>query len=103
MKIMSDDNLKIENNTFLRQYEFKTEEGLLTIEYQDQGRQLFLTKLNLPSKQISPETVEVFIAQVLETYRDSRIKVMPTSPEIAKFFKKYRQKYKDLLPAGITI
>ncbi|QSS98331.1 N-acetyltransferase [Psychroflexus sp. ALD_RP9] len=100
---MNGADLNIENNTFLRQYELKTEEGLLTIEYQDQGRQLFLTKLNLPSKQVNPNLVEVFIAQVLESYRDSKIKIMPTSPDIAKFFKKHRQKYKDLLPAGINI
>lgn len=99
---MKENDLNFINNEFLRQFEHETLDGKISIEYQDQGRQLFLTKLNNPD-QVKLEVVEAFLAEVLESYRDTRIKLMPTSTEIAKFFKKHRQKYKDLLPPGINI
>ena len=94
---------EITKNDFLRQYETKIENELLTIEYSEQERKVFLTKLTIPDPLKDSEIQNQFIIKVLDSFKDSRIKVMPTSPEIAKFFRKNRLKYKDLLPAGISV
>ena len=43
------------------------------------------------------------IEAVLEEIKDRNTRVMPTSPDVAKFMRKNRRKYKDLLPVGINI
>ena len=44
---MTVDNLTLVNNEFLRQFEVKIEDSLARIEYSEQERKIFLTKLHL--------------------------------------------------------
>ncbi len=47
--------------------------------------------------------LEPFIEKVLDIIKEREIRVMPTSPAVAKFMRKNRRKYKELLPVGINI
>lgn len=100
---MENQSPTITKNEFLRQFEIQTELGLLSLEYQEQGRQVFLTRLDLPPHFEDQELIDSFIKEILDGFDDSRVSVMPTSAEVAKFFRKNRRQYKDLLPAGISI
>lgn len=90
------------DNTFLRQYEVKIGANMATIEYSQQERKIFLTKLNIPEHLASQEFSEDFIKVVLENISKKNISVVPTSPPIAKFIKRNRR-YKKMLPVGIRI
>lgn len=90
------------DNSFLRQYEFKIGSDLATIEYSQQDRKIFLTKLNIPEKLNSDKFIEQFLKIVLEDINQKNISVVPTSPPIAKFIKRNRR-YKSMLPVGIRI
>ncbi|MDA0326774.1 MAG: N-acetyltransferase [Bacteroidetes bacterium] len=90
------------DNTFLRQYELKIGSEMATIEYAQQERKIFLTKLNIPQAIASESFVEDFLKVVLEDINEKNISVVPTSPPIAKFIKRNRR-YKKMLPVGIRI
>ena len=90
------------DNSFLRQYEVKIGPDLATIEYSQQERKIFLTKLNIPEKLNSDQFKEQFLKIVLEDINEKNISVVPTSPPIAKFIKRNRR-YKNMLPVGIRI
>ncbi|MDT0686721.1 GNAT family N-acetyltransferase [Autumnicola psychrophila] len=100
---MSNEDLIITDNEFLRQYETTVNEELATIEYSRQERKVFLTKLHMSESVREQGYMEKFIEAVLEEIQESNTRVMPTSPEIAKYMRKNRRKYKDLLPVGINI
>ena len=44
------ENLTLVNNEFLRQFEVKIGDSLARIEYSEQERKIFLTKLHIPNK-----------------------------------------------------
>lgn len=90
------------DNPFLRQYEIKIGSEMATIEYSQQERKIFLTKLHIPEGLASETFSENFIKVVLENINDKNISVVPTSPPIAKFIKRNRR-YKKMLPVGIRI
>ena len=90
------------DNPFLRQYEIKIGSEMATIEYSQQERKIFLTKLHIPERLASKTFSEDFIKVVLENINDKNISVVPTSPPIAKFIKRNRR-YKKMLPVGIRI
>ncbi len=98
---MSDEDLKITDNEFLRQFETRINDELATIEYSQQERKIFLTKLIMPEN--SEDRREDFIKAVLAEIKERNTRVVPTSPEIAGFMRRNRRKYKDLLPVGINI
>ena len=54
------------DNSFLRQYELKVGSELATLEYSQQERKIFLTKLNIPEVLMSESFLECFIKLVLE-------------------------------------
>lgn len=93
---------KLVDNPFLRQYEIKIGSEMATIEYSQQERKIFLTKLHIPEGLASETFSENFIKVVLENINDKNISVVPTSPPIAKFIKRNRR-YKKMLPVGIRI
>jgi hypothetical protein len=95
-------NLTINDNTFLRQFEVEIGEDLAKIEYALQDRKIFLTKLMIPSSNTDSDFEETFIREVFEIIKEKNIRIMPTSPEIRKFIKKYKE-FKDLLPIGIRL
>ena len=90
------------DNNFLRQYEIKVGKQMATIEYSQQERKIFLTKLNIPNNIELDDFSEKFIKLVLEDISEKNISVVPTSPPIAKFIKRNRR-YKKMLPVGIRI
>lgn len=90
------------DNPFLRQYQVKVGSEMAIIEYAQQERKIFLTKLNIPESLESNEFIEEFLKIVLENISEKNISVVPTSPPIAKFIKRNRR-YKKMLPVGIRI
>lgn len=90
------------DNSFLRQYEIKVGSEMAIIEYAQQERKIFLTKLNVPETIDSEDFIEDFLKIVLENINEKNISVVPTSPPIAKFIKRNRR-YKKMLPVGIRI
>ena len=89
-------------SSFLRQYELKVGSELATLEYSQQERKIFLTKLNIPKVLMSESFLEGFIKLVLENIIEKEISVVPTSPPVAKFIKRNRR-YRKMLPVGIRI
>ena len=90
------------DNSFLRQYELKVGTELATLEYSQQERKIFLTKLNIPDVLQSDEFLESFLKVVLENISEKNISVVPTSPPVAKFIRGNRR-YRKMLPVGIRI
>ena len=92
---------EIKDNELLRQFEIKTDNGLLTIEYAIQERKIFLTKL-CANENEQEEIVNNFIVSVLDIAQERKFKVVPTNPKIVSFFRK-NKKFQELLPPGIKI
>jgi predicted GNAT family acetyltransferase len=92
----------LENNEFLRQFETKIENSLARIEYAEQERKIFLTKVVVPDTIKDKDFEEKFIKSVLEVLSKKNIKVVPTSPKIAGFVRRNKF-YKSLLPVGIKL
>lgn len=93
----------ITNNLFLRQFESVIQNELVTVEYSQQERKIFLTKLKMPENLIEEGYLDDFLEKLFTHIKEGTDRVVPTSPEIAKFIRKNRRKYKDLLPVGINI
>ena len=94
--------LTLVNNEFLRQFEIEIEQKLARIEYSEQERKIFLTKLSIPKEIQNQEFEEAFIIKVLEFIENKNLRVVPTSPKIASFVRRNRR-YKKLLPVGIKL
>lgn len=101
--MMNDVQIVITNNEFLRQFEAVIQNELITVEYSQQERKIFLTKLKMPDPLKDEGYLELFLEKLLGQIQEGRDRVVPTSPEIATFIRKNRRKYKDLLPVGINI
>ena len=95
-------NVEITNNEFLRQSETTLEGSLARIEYAEQERKFFLTKLIIPEEIDNIEFEENFIKTVLEFISEKNLRVVPTSPKIAGFVRRNKA-YKSLLPVGIKL
>lgn len=93
---------EIKDNTFARQFETTTPEGIITVEYSIQERKIFLTKINTPETFNNEKFIDNLIKTILENAIEQRLKVVPTYPRIVQFFKK-NPSYKELLPPGIRI
>lgn len=96
------DASKLTDNAFLRQYELSIDGEMATLEYSQQERKIFLTKLNIPENLKSDEFLEDFLKIVLENIIEKNISVVPTSPPVAKFIRRNRR-YRKMLPVGIRI
>lgn len=94
--------LTLENNEFLRQFEVVVDGSMARIEYAEQERRIFLTKLIVPEVLDSDEFNDSFIKLVLDSVAEKNMRVVPTSPEIAGFLRK-NKRYKALLPVGIKL
>ncbi len=92
----------INDNDFLRQFETQIDGKLAKIEYASQDRKIFLTKLVIPEDVSEPEFKDEFIKSVLRLIEEKNMSVVPTSPQIAGFLRKHKE-FKDLLPVGIRI
>ena len=95
-------DLTLINNEFLRQFEIEVNNSLARIEYSEQERKIFLPKIHIP-EEIKDDTFEdAFIVKVLEFISEKNLRVVPTSPKIARFVRSNRR-YKQLLPVGIKL
>jgi hypothetical protein len=94
--------VKLTNNEFLRQFETTVKGSLARIEYAEQERKIFLTKLIIPEEIENTEFEEKFIKTVLEFISEKKLRVVPTSPQIASFVRRNKS-YKSLLPVGIKL
>ena len=94
--------LTLVNNEFLRQFEIEIEQKLARIEYSEQERKIFLTKLSIPKEIQNQKFEEAFIIKALEFIENKNLRVVPTSPKIASFVRRNRR-YKKLLPVGIKL
>jgi NRPS condensation-like uncharacterized protein len=94
--------ITIENNEFLRQFEVKISDSLARIEYAEQERKIFLTKIHIPESITDKSFEEDFIVKVLEFIESKNLRVVPTSPRIAGFVRKNKA-FKHLLPVGIKL
>ena len=94
--------VELRNNKFLRQFETLINGSLARIEYAEQERKIFLTKLVIPVELNDTEFEENFIKSVLEFISEKNLRVVPTSPKIAGFVRKNKS-YKSLLPVGIKL
>ncbi|MAU58641.1 MAG: N-acetyltransferase [Flavobacteriaceae bacterium] len=94
--------IKLDNNEFLRQFEVKINGTLARIEYAEQERKIFLTKIVIPRTIYSKEFEENFIKKTLEFISNKNLRVVPTSPKIAGFVRRNKS-YKSLLPVGIKL
>ena len=93
--------VELTDNEFLRQFEATFEGKMAKMEYSLQDRKIFLTKLDMPEG--TEDRMNDFIIAVFNEVRDREISLVPTSPEVAKFMRSNRRKYKKLLPVGINI
>ena len=96
------DASNLTDNAFLRQYELTVDGEMATLEYSQQERKIFLTKLNIPENFKSDEFIEDFLKIVLENIVAKNISVVHTSPPVAKFIR-INRRYKKMLPVGIRI
>lgn len=96
------DEMIIQDNGFLRQFETKFDEKLAKVEYALQEKKIFLTKLIIPEEITDENFKEHFIKAILAKIEERNLRVVPTSPEIAGFLRKHKE-YKELLPVGIRI
>ena len=103
MEHMNAIEIEVTDNEFLRQFETTIEGKTATIEYAAQERKIFLTKLIMNEEQLEKGYQEEFIVAIFDIIKERNIRVVPTSPVIAKFMRKNKRKYKNLLPVGINI
>lgn len=95
--------MEIKDNTFSRQFETQNEDGkLISVEYSHQERKIFLTKVNLPEGFKDEEFLSNFLKEIMTIAEERKLKVVPTHPKVASFFRK-NPVYKELLPPGIRI
>lgn len=93
--------IELNDNEFLRQFEATINDKLAKIEYSLQDRKIFLTKIVMPEG--TEGHMNDFIVSVFQEVQERNISLVPTSPEIARFMRSNRRKYKKLLPVGINI
>ncbi|MCF4101791.1 N-acetyltransferase [Gillisia sp. M10.2A] len=101
---MKDEEMVITDNDFLRQFETTIQGELVKVEYSQQDRKIFLTKLVITEELKEKGFMEPFLEKLLDYIKErGNDRVVPTNPDIAKFMRKNKRKYKDLLPVGINI
>lgn len=96
------DDLRITDNAFLRQFETKVNDKLAKIEYSTQEKKVFLTKVVIPEDITEDDFKDRFIKSVLGEIDKKNLRMVPTSPDIARFLRRHKE-YKELLPVGIRI
>lgn len=96
------EKINVTDNSFLRQFETEVDGELAKIEYAQQERKIFLTKLVIPAKNCPNEFSDAFIKEVLAMISERNVSVMPTSPEIVRFIRR-NKRYRSMLPVGVRI
>ena len=91
----------IKDNELLRQFEFKDETKKIVVEYVNQEKKVFLTKVNI-SENVEDELVNDFFKEIMNSIEERNFKVVSSHPKVVSFIKK-NPIYKNLLPVGIRI
>lgn len=97
------EKIEIKNNEFQRQFEAKIKGELVILEYSNQPRKLFLTKLLMSDELQKQGFTEKFLEAVFDNLAEQRLRIVPSCPTVAKFFRANKRKYKKLLPTGMNI
>lgn len=97
------EELTLKKNKFLRQFEALVDNELIAIEFAEQERKTFLTKMIISDHLIEKGYKDKFIALVLDQLKEDAIKVVPTCKEVKSFMRGNKLKYADLLPVGIAL
>jgi len=101
---MEEDTIELKDNEFLRQFETHIDDELIKLEYSLQERKIFLSKLMISDAKKEDGTLEKFLTSVFDYIQDKgRIRIVPSSKEVSKFFRANKSKYSDLLPIGMNI
>lgn len=100
---MESADIVIRQNEFLRQFESEIKDQLIAIEYSDNERNLFLSKVKFAQNVHDEDTVALFIKAVLDYLKEKEMTIVPTSPFVKKFIKRNKLKYKKMLPVGMAI
>ena len=97
------EDVEITDNEFLRQFEARFNDTLVTIEYSVHPRNIFLTKLIMDEALVEKGYDTLFMVALFDYFKKNNLKVVPTASKIVSFFRKNRKEYKELLPVGISI
>ena len=100
---MMDEVLVIKKNDFLRQFEAIVDNELIAIEFAEQDRKMFLTKMQISEHLAEKGYQDKMIATVLDQLKADEIKVVPTSKQIKSFIRRHKFKYQSMLPVGIAL
>lgn len=100
---MEPKDVVIKQNEFLRQFESKIKDHLIAIEYSDNERNIFLSKVKFNTDIHDDDTINLFIKAVLDDLKSKEITIVPTSPYVKKFIKRNKLLYKSMLPIGMAI
>ncbi|MCY4561944.1 MAG: N-acetyltransferase [Flavobacteriaceae bacterium] len=95
-------DIEISKNELLRQFETEIGGKLATIEYVEQERKIFLTKVSVPYGLNENGFEEQFIEKVLSTIAVGKLRLVPTCPSVVAFMRKNRA-FKRLLPVGVRV
>lgn len=95
--------LELKKNDFQRQFEALVDNELITIEFSEQERKTFLTKMVISEHLIEEGYQEKMIQLVLDFLKENNVKVVPTCKQVKSFMRKNKLKYKDMLPVGIAL
>lgn len=100
---VEDDKIDVKDNEFLRQFEAHVNGRLVALEYSLHPRKIFLTKFRIDEDLKRNGLEQKFFKAVFDILVEKDIRVMPTCPDVARFFRAHRRQYRDLLPVGINI
>ena len=78
--------IKLDNNEFLRQFEVIVNGSLARIEYAEQERKIFLTKIIIPREIYSKEFEESFIKKTFEFISNKNLRIGTLIKLINPFF-----------------
>lgn len=97
------DKIEIKKNEFLRQFEARIDDELVILEYSEQSRKIFLTKLIISDELLSRERDQEFLTTIFENFEEEGNRIVPTCPLVAQFYKSNRAQYRPLLATGINL
>jgi len=103
MIMMKPEDVVIRQNEFLRQFETEIKDHLIAIEYSDNERNMFLSKVKFKVDIHDEDMINLFIKAVLDDLKEKEITVVPTSAYVKKFIKRNKLIYKKMLPVGMAI
>lgn len=98
-----EETMDVKKNEFLRQFEALVDNELITIEFSEQERKTFLTKMVISDHLIEAGYKELMIKSVLDVLKADEVKVVPTCKEVKSFMRRNKMLYQSMLPVGIAL